>query len=38
MELMDSSLQQLYKLVYETLKLRIPEDVVGKMAESVHLS
>ncbi len=35
MELMDHSLHQLYKLVYETLKLSIPEDIVGKMAESV---
>ncbi len=35
MELMDHSLHQLYKLVYETLKLSIPEEIVGKMAESV---
>lgn len=36
MELMDRSLDQLYKLVYEKLKLRIPESVVGKMAEAVR--
>ena len=35
MELMDKSLHQLYKLVYETLHLSIPEPVVGKMAEAV---
>ena len=35
MELMDKSLHDLYKLVYELLKLTIPEWVVGKMAESV---
>ena len=35
MELMDRCLDQLYKLVYEKLKLTIPEPVVGKMAESV---
>jgi len=34
MELMDKSLHQLYKLVYDTLKLNIPENVVGKMAEA----
>ena len=36
MELMDRCLDQLYKLVYEKLKLRIPEEVVGKMAEAVR--
>ena len=36
MELMDKSLHQLYKLVYDTLKLNIPENVVGKMAEAVR--
>ena len=36
MELMDRCLDQLYKLVYEKLKLRIPEAVVGKMAEAVR--
>ena len=35
MELMDKSLHDLYKLVYGTLKLTIPEWVVGKMAEAV---
>ena len=35
MELMDKSLHQLYKLVYEKLKLTIPEKVIGKMAEAV---
>ena len=35
MELMDKSLSQLYKLVYDQLKLRIPEPVVGKMVEAV---
>ena len=35
MELMDKSLHQLYKLVYEQLHLSIPEWVVGKMAEAV---
>ena len=35
MELMDMSLHDLYKLVYDKLKLKIPEAVVGKMAESV---
>lgn len=34
MELMDKSLHQLYKLVYEKLKLTIPEKVIGKMAEA----
>ena len=38
MELMDRCLDQLYKLVYEKLKLTIPEAVVGKMAESVSHS
>ena len=38
MELMDRCLDQLCKLVYEKLKLTIPEAVVGKMAESVSLS
>ena len=36
MELMDSSLHQLYKLVHEKLKRSIPEDILGKMAESVR--
>ena len=35
MELMDKSLSQLYKLVYDQLKLRIPEPVLGKMIEAV---
>ena len=35
MELMDKSLDQLYKLVYRKLDLTIPESVVGKMAEAV---
>ena len=35
---MDRCLDQLYKLVYEKLKLTIPEAVVGKMAESVSHS
>ena len=35
MELMDRCLDQLYKLVYEKLRLTIPEAVVCKMAESV---
>ena len=35
MELMDKSLHQLYKLVYDTLHVSIPEPVIGKMAESV---
>ena len=35
MELMDKSLHDLYKLVYDKLKLSIPEPVIGKMAESV---
>ena len=35
MELMDRSLHDLYKLVYEKLHLTIPEWVVGKMAEAV---
>jgi hypothetical protein len=34
MELMDTSLNDLYKLVYEKLHLTIPEWVVGKMAEA----
>ena len=38
MELMDVSLHHLYKMVYDKLKLAIPEPVVGKMAESVRLS
>lgn len=37
MELMDKSLHDLYKLVYDKLKLSIPEPVIGKMAESVRL-
>ena len=37
MELMDMSLHDLYKLVYENLHLTIPEWVVGKMAEAVSL-
>ena len=37
MELMDTSLNDLYKLVYEKLHLTIPEWVVGKMAEAVSL-
>ena len=36
MELMDRCLDQVYKLVYEKLKLSIPEAVVGKMAEAVR--
>ena len=35
MELMDKSLHDLYKLVYENIHLTIPEWVVGKMAEAV---
>ena len=35
MELMDRSLHELYKLVYDKLGERIPELVLGKMAESV---
>ena len=35
MELMDKSLDQLYKLVHEKLKLTIPEPVIGKMALAV---
>ena len=35
MELMDRSLHDLYKLVYEKLHLIIPEWVVGKMADAV---
>ncbi|KAL5473917.1 hypothetical protein EMCRGX_G028484 [Ephydatia muelleri] len=35
MELMDKSLSQLYKLVYDQLKLRIPEPVLGKMIEAI---
>ena len=38
MELMDKSLHHLYKLVYEKLKLTIPEEVIGKMAEAVSWS
>ena len=37
MELMDKSLHDLYKLVYEKLHLTILEWVVGKMAEAVSL-
>ena len=37
MELMDKSLHQLYKLVYDQLKLTIPESIVGKMIEAVSL-
>ena len=36
MELMDRSLDQVYVLVYQKLRLRIPEDIVGKMAEAVR--
>lgn len=35
MELMHKSLHEVYKLVYDKLGLRIPEPVVGRMAESV---
>ena len=35
MELMHKSLDKLYKLVYETLKLKIPEGILGKVAEAV---
>ena len=35
MEMMDRSLHEVYKLVYDKLHLRIPEPVVGRMAESV---
>ncbi len=35
MEMMDKSLHDLYKLVYNKLSQRIPENVVGKMAECV---
>ena len=38
MELMDNSMEQLCELVYKRLKLNIPEDVVGKIAESVSSS
>lgn len=38
MELMDMSLNDLYKLVYDKLKEKIPEPVIGKMAESVSHS
>lgn len=38
MEMMDRSLHDLYKLVYDKLELRIPELVVGRMAESVSYS
>lgn len=34
MEIMHRSLHEVYKLVYDKLKLRIPELVVGRMAES----
>ena len=37
MEMMDKSLHEVYKLVYDKLGLRIPEEVVGKMAESVSV-
>ena len=37
MELMHKSLHLLYKLVYETLKLNIPEDILGKIAEAVSI-
>ena len=36
MELMDKSLDQLYKLVHKKLKLTIPEPVIGKMALAVR--
>lgn len=35
MEIMDQSLYMLYKLVYDKLGERIPELVVGRIAESV---
>jgi mitogen-activated protein kinase kinase 4 len=35
MELMDSSLEQFYKYVYRKMKLRIGEDVIGKIALAV---
>ena len=35
MELMDRSLEELYRLVYGKLKENIPELVIGKMALSV---
>ena len=35
MEMMDRSLHDLYKLVYDKLHLHIPDNVVGRMSESV---
>ena len=35
MELMDKSLDKLYQLVYKKLNEKIPEVIVGKMADSV---
>lgn len=35
MELMDISLERLYKTVYEKLRERLPEDIIGKVAVDV---
>ena len=37
MEMLHRSLHEVYKLVYDKLGDRIPERVVGRMAESVSL-
>lgn len=35
MEVMDTSLERLYKLVYERLGERLPEDIIGKVTVAV---
>lgn len=35
MELMDTSLDKLYKFIYEKLKQRIPENIIGKITVAV---
>lgn len=35
MELMDTSLDKFYKFIYERLKQRIPEDILGKITVAV---
>lgn len=35
MELMTTSLDKAYKAVHESMKQKIPEDIIGKLAYSV---
>ena len=35
MERMDTSLDKFYRFVYQTISIKIPEDVLGKMVVSI---